>query len=194
MVICHHLPRHLIQICTIFLRNLVFFLIPSLNLPSSLFLWLFGVWCDTVHQLVVTALSPLSLPLHMGPLCLCPSSSRGFSSRRCVPALVHLGSHPLSSSQCLDTTQQFKLAFCTEHWELPASLDSIRMWMALLSTLGHLQLPSVCKVYSNSGAGLCISPCWILQDFCLPSPQVSQGPSGLEFWHSACQSLPQIYS
>lgn len=50
----------------------------------------------------------------------------------------------------------------------------------------------MCRVYSTPDAELCISPHWISWDFCLPSPQVSQDPSGLEFCHSACQLLPQI--
>lgn len=44
-----------------------------------------------------------------------------------LTALVHLSSHPLSSSPYLDKTQEFQLVFSTEFWKLPTSLDPIRI-------------------------------------------------------------------
>lgn len=99
-------------------KKLGFFLIPSLNLTCGCGFLGYGV---TQYM----ALSSLPLSLDVGPLC--PNSSQGFSSLCCVPALAHLSSHPLSSPQCPDTTQEFKLEFCNEHWKLPTRLDAIRV-------------------------------------------------------------------
>lgn len=126
-----------------------------------------------------------------GALVHCPSSS----SLWCVPALVPLGIHPPSSSQCLDTTQEFKLVL----WIALSSGNLLLAWsnQNMKDTAANFGASSASLQHVwgllQPNRGVWTFTCWIPWDFFFLSPQVSQGSSGLEFWPSACQSLTQIY-